>query len=77
MKNPLKQMKQVQGAMAVMMYEVYLAGLDDGRKKELTPSLKEFSKNAKEIRQRGQKISKRMILNGEGINPADDAEKGA
>lgn len=77
MKNPFKQMKQLQGAMAVMMYEIYLAGVQDGRNGGKMPPLKAFCKESKTVRARGQKISKRMSEHGERADTVDVAETGS
>jgi len=71
MKNPLKQMKQVQGAMTVMMHAVYLAGRQDVNTPALT--LKEFSKHSKEIHARGKQLQKEMMLYGKRNDTINDA----
>ena len=76
MKNPLKQMKQVQKGMALMMYEIYCAGYSDGSA-NVKPvlSLKEFANEVKEIHKRGKVIAKEAVLNANRTNPVNDAQK--
>ena len=75
MKNPLKQMKQVQAGMAMMMHAVYLAGLEDGQNNKPLLSLKEFAKVAKNIHTQGKAIQKKVMLHGTGNNTSNDEEK--
>lgn len=71
-KNPFKQMKQVKGAMAAMMYEIYLAGMQDGRNGGKMPPLKAFCKYSKDVHRRGQAIAMRIGKTGEADGTRTD-----
>jgi hypothetical protein len=56
-----------------MQYEIYIAGIADGRNGGSIPSLKEFAKNAKNIHFRGKQLSKTVVMNGERTDTVIDA----
>ena len=63
--------------MATMMYEIYLAGMQDGRNGGKMPPLKAFGKYAQDVHRRGQVIAMRIGKTGEANGTRTDTAAAA